>query len=1163
MKRFLAILLSLVIMMGVIPTALAAEAGGSAVAAAEVPEEYYGSRLTDPAAAAFYQALGTMDFTSDKNLSIENPAVMEKAEAYAGGSDELIRSFGAAVDSFRYDHTELFYVDWDMLSVNVGRKSGQYVVNIGTGRTDSYLRDKDADIAGQIAAYDTALEGIVADVRAAAGSDASVQELAKAANDAVCQAVDYDFCDDKQGKATVESKYIRTAYGALVNEKAVCEGYSRLYKAVLNELGVKCELVSGYFLDGKRFEPHMWNYVQDEEDHWYAVDVTMNDGHRLQAGGSETQFEKYFWQTEDLFAIDHIEDGKVSSVEYEMPYPELYRFWETPTNSGRFKYAQKAYEGQPAFCFSFDGKSADELLAEDGLYMAVRAASTNMGTLIWTPWQSIQEYNRLIPGIAPSVDHETYFRGQNISMPVLEVGVFDIAEDVEHKVGNTVVSYSYSEEAVTTHLIETVGIENSSYDPDYIAPAYVKRTEPTGLFQLQQNITETQHIVLEYDMPLREIGSGLELTWDVSSYNNRDLTLEAVQKNAKLENVQFDGDRTISFDFTPSRAYNHNMLSYDFTFHNMVNVLADGRDGVALRGFSISYEYKDSIACCRIYNDGRLYMNTYAQPSLIANSDLSVEGWTYTDDSGAEHLVSESQRSQMALVVTRPNDSKEMADVAASQVGADAVVSSATYEIDLNICGKLVQIPNGSYMKLNLGIPDGFGNLLGKEDISFKLYHFKRKNDGSLDYSSPEVIDCVLTPYGLIATVTSFSPYVLVAVDNSKLPEEKRETSRGIALLCNGHGGKVESSIPAAGTLKEGENVTYTFQPDAGYKVEYVHLNGKPLTVTGNQITLTYDQLKSGNTLEAGFVAASVKAAETSAGVDNITPSASCAVTFNSNGGSPVAAIHVESGTVIAEPQAPTMSGYSFDGWYVDHELTRPYDFSTPIIASITLYAKWTPQGGSGFVPSQDTVVTILDSDYRKAYLFGKNDGLIHPKDPLTRAEAAVILYRLLDGDARASVSGKDAPFADTPKDAWYYDEVATLYNLKIIHGKSATSFDPNASITRAEFVKMCANLIQKLPEDAGTVSFNDLDGHWAKASIEKAAALGWISGVGGGKFVPNKNITRAETVAVTNRILGRSIRSVDELGKDMKTWADNMDATAWYYLAIQAAGNDCGEKTA
>lgn len=1110
MKRFLAMLLTLVMLAGAVPAALAAEA----------PEGYYGYRLTDPAAIAFYQALEAMDFSSGGNLPVTDPAVVGLAEAYAGGSDALIRSFGAAVDSFRYDHTEFFYVDWDMLSVNVGRRNGQYVVNIGSGRTDSYLRDKNADIAAQIGAYNTALDAMVADVQEKAGPGATIKDVAKAANDAVCKAVTYDFCDDSNGNATADSKYIRTAYGALVNGRAVCEGYSRLYKAVLDELGVECELVSGYFLDGESFEPHMWNYVQDEAGRWYAVDVTMNDGHRLQAGGVETTFEKYFWQTEELFAIDHIEDKRVSSVEYEMPYPELYRAWKELTNSGRFECKPTTYEGSPAFSLSFDGKSADEL-KDEGLYMAVRTATTNTGTVIWSPWQSVHEYNRLIENSVPSVGHETYFRLQSKSMAALEVGVFDIPEDVKY----SEFAYTYSEEAVMTHLVEMVSVENPGHDADYIAPAYVSQTTPEELFQRRQDITQTQHVELVYSDQLREIGDGFTLTWDVSSYNNRDLSLEAVQKNAKLENVQFDGDRTISFDFTPSRAYNHNMIFYHFTPHNIVNVVADDKDGVALRDFSIMYEYKDSIACCKIYNDGRLYVNSYAQPSIAMNGDLSTTGWTYRDADGSTKQVSESQRSQMALVVTRPHNSEELVSAVTGQVGsAAAIAQSTTYEIDLNICGKILTIPNGSYMRLNLGIPDEFAGLVDKENIKFKLYHFKRDDTtGELDYTNPEEIECVLTPYGIIAEVNSFSPYVLVAVDNSKLPEEEQDTSKGIAQVCSGHGGKVESD--KTGTLNEGQSITYTLMPDAGYEVEFVRLNGAAITPVGGTVALTYDELQSNNTLEVGFVATSVREAEEKDGIDHVTPSAVCTVTFDSNGGSAVAPVHLESGAAVSEPMAPVRSGYRFDGWYTDRALTSAYDFGTPVAASMTLYAKWTA------IPGGDPAVTPpIIPTYPPVW---PDEQPSLPNDPPT-----------LPNDPPAW----ENPFTDVAEDDWYYSAVQFAADNGLFLGTGEAKFTPNGDMTRGMLATVLYRLAKE-PEIVVDQSFSDVAGgqYYAKA-VAWAAAKGIVSGYGNGNFGPEDFITREQLAVMLWRYAGSpaGTGNLDSFtdGDKVDTWA--VDALRW-----------------
>jgi uncharacterized repeat protein (TIGR02543 family) len=64
-------------------------------------------------------------------------------------------------------------------------------------------------------------------------------------------------------------------------------------------------------------------------------------------------------------------------------------------------------------------------------------------------------------------------------------------------------------------------------------------------------------------------------------------------------------------------------------------------------------------------------------------------------------------------------------------------------------------------------------------------------------------------------------------------------------------------------------------------------------------------------------------------------------VTFNSNGGSAVTAQTVDFGTAVARPTNPTRTGHTFDGWFVNTGFTNLYDFTTPVITNITLFAKW------------------------------------------------------------------------------------------------------------------------------------------------------------------------------------------------------------------------------
>ena len=90
-------------------------------------------------------------------------------------------------------------------------------------------------------------------------------------------------------------------------------------------------------------------------------------------------------------------------------------------------------------------------------------------------------------------------------------------------------------------------------------------------------------------------------------------------------------------------------------------------------------------------------------------------------------------------------------------------------------------------------------------------------------------------------------------------------------------------------------------------------------------------------------------------------PAVSWTVTFETNGGSAVAPQTVIEGGTVSVPAPPTKSGYSFAGWYTDPGLTQAYDFSAPVTASFTLYAKWTeaavPSYTVSFVTNGGTAV--------------------------------------------------------------------------------------------------------------------------------------------------------------------------------------------------------------
>ena len=270
-------------------------------------------------------------------------------------------------------------------------------------------------------------------------------------------------------------------------------------------------------------------------------------------------------------------------------------------------------------------------------------------------------------------------------------------------------------------------------------------------------------------------------------------------------------------------------------------------------------------------------------------------------------------------------------------------------------------------------------------------------------------------------------------------------------------------------------------------------------------------------------------------------------LTYVSNGGTEYKAERYDSGTTVKVNKTPVREGYLFTGWYADRKLTDEIS-RIKMTGNKTVYAGWKKNVSALHIPD------MLNGDDHFAYVAGYTDGTVRPNAKITRAEVAMIFYRLLDEDVRAANESSTNTFSDVTENMWCNTAVSTIARLKIVKGRSAENFDPNAPITRAEFATICARFDHSSVE--GTESFSDIHGHWAEKFVERAAALGWVNGYMDGTFRPNATITRAEAMAMINRVLGRLPESEKDLLPGMKTWPDNADPSAWYYLTIQEAAN-------
>lgn len=253
-------------------------------------------------------------------------------------------------------------------------------------------------------------------------------------------------------------------------------------------------------------------------------------------------------------------------------------------------------------------------------------------------------------------------------------------------------------------------------------------------------------------------------------------------------------------------------------------------------------------------------------------------------------------------------------------------------------------------------------------------------------------------------------------------------------------------------------------------------------------------------------------------------------------------------------------SGYRIKDVLVDGKsvgAVGTYTFEN-VVDNHTIHAtfarKHTPTPSTPTVEIPDDDALGLNTMDHFAYIVGYGNGEVRPQNNITRAEVATIFFRLLTDDVRDENLTKTNRYSDVAATSWYNTAVSTLSSMGIITGYPDGTFRPNAAITRAEFAAIAARFDND--GDKTAAKFSDIATHWAKDEISIAYNNGWITGYPDGTFGPQRDITRAETMTLVNRVLNRQPETEDDLLPNMTVWTDNANPKAWYYLAVQEATN-------
>lgn len=808
---------------------------------------YYKELKNSDLATRLYKAFEKMsespDFKGGKMtydlLETDTLTESEVAEYVDNASPKLPVALGAARDAFYMDHPDLFYIDVYKFYLSAGMKNGRYAAYINAGTADDYYTNNtvsDANgVNSAVSSYESALSKVAEDARKA-GAD--VIKQIEYVNAYIAENVKYDYGARREAESGSVSYdgYVNTSYGALVNKKALCGGYSRAFKAVMDRLDIPCVLIQGTACSGRSltdpddnkvydsgYEAHMWNAVE-VDGMWYGVDTTWNS--------SCGNVKKYFLVGEEFLSVDHFSDGVISSSGFELLYPAL-RPFDYGVNEDKngfvfkddgtlkdgdkdveFGYTVFESNGEERVALmlgvSYEGKDAAQL-EKEGKYLAYRFKTRDSEWYDWVGLAAFQDKNGGF-GYAEGYTIESFYENTY----QIQHAVFDYAPDKLYW-------YYDADKLSAGNTIATSAIYTNKGFGGYKPAPYVKKKTPNEYGTIKSlNPMHIQFVYSEKLVYTQENMTAADVGVSVASAH------KDIEKYCKIENINWDPEtNTLTFDFTPSKQFSHNCENYDFVPTNLIGETSRKVPDAA--GYSFK---RKQVVCSKVFNDGRLYMQVYGQPQFVGAEDMSVDGFK---DKDGKPIVGD-QRSQMMLVV---NDaSKKDADTMMDMLDKDGDIAinsedvgrSSTYQIDFQLCGVVRKVPDRSYVQVGFGFPEGYDNL--NKDVTYTVYHYKLDDKGVI--IGVEEVPCIITEYGIIATVNSFSPFMVCEVPKAKVEAKKKI----YASVDSAGGGTInKTAVQTFGP----DGISYTATPDAGYKVDRIILNGENIYTDDTVCTVTPD----------------------------------------------------------------------------------------------------------------------------------------------------------------------------------------------------------------------------------------------------------------------------------------------------------------------------------
>ena len=326
-----------------------------------------------------------------------------------------------------------------------------------------------------------------------------------------------------------------------------------------------------------------------------------------------------------------------------------------------------------------------------------------------------------------------------------------------------------------------------------------------------------------------------------------------------------------------------------------------------------------------------------------------------------------------------------------------------------------------------------------------------------------------------------------------------------VDVITNGSSyGSVTPSVPFDGSLYEGESITFTITPKAGYKIDKVLLNGVSQTLDGNKISI--ENISQNHKLEVVFVPDGNIHELPSVNYDAIKQYVSKSTTVRASFG---LGVHSStSATVfVKDPNIATVDTSRISNGSPEFTVTGRKAGKTTIVLTFNNNAHTkieipvtiqSSSSGGGSGSSSGGSVSY------KPQVFHNNGGTVTVgSDNRTIKITPSNGYRIAD----VKINGKSVGVVTEYK----LSSVSSSNKVEVIFEK--ISIDGNFGNTNPGGSS----------GSIGSSQFTDVAGHWAAEAINYMAERGWVNGVGNGRFVPDMNMTRAMFVTILSRMEGKS----------------------------------------